>query len=191
MLQARLYFDYIDPGSLLMGRRLEQIAGDGGVSVHWVPFEVRPPPEPLIDPRGAAWSRYWTTMSEEARREGLGVHAPARVPWTRKAHELGLHAVEKERFPQVRTALFRAFLTEGRDLGRVDVLVEVAEGCGLDPAEAKATLDVDRYAEEVARLRAAGEAAGVKGVPTLVVDDRYLEGIPSVAELEAFLNDRS
>lgn len=190
MLQARLYFDYVDPGSLLLGRRLDRVAPDAGVAVRWVPFEVRPPPESLIDPRSTAWRRYWTAVNEEAGAEGLQLRAPSRVPWTRKAHELGLHAEEKGRFPEMREALFRAFLSEGRDLGRVDVLVELAGGCGLDPTEAKATLDVDRYAAEVVRLRSDGEARGVRGVPTLVAGDRYLDGIPSITELRAFLDER-
>lgn len=189
MLQARLYFDYVDPGSLLVERRLERVALDRGVAVERVPFEVRPPPEPLIDPQGAAWGLYWSQMIDEAREEGLEIRAPGRVPWTRKAHELALHAREKGRFDEVHEALFRALLTEGHDLGRVDVLVGLAGECGLDPGETKVALDVDRHTAELLRWRAEAEAAGVQGVPTLVVQDRHLEGVPSSAELSAFMDE--
>jgi predicted DsbA family dithiol-disulfide isomerase len=189
MLQARLYFDYVDPGSLVVERRLDRIAPARGVAVERVPFEVRPPPEPLIDPHGAVWSRYWSQMIEEARGEGLEIQAPGRVPWTRKAHELGLHAREKGLFEEVHEALFRALLTEGRDLGRVDVLVELGRECGLDRGETKVALDVDRHTAELLRRRKEAEAAGVQGVPTLVVQDRHLEGVPSPAELSAFMDE--
>lgn len=156
-----------------------------------VPFEVRPPPEPLIDPGGDAWGRYWAAMALEAGEEGLELSTPTRVPWTRKAHELGLHAKDKGRFEEVHEALFGCLLTEGRDLGRVDVLVELARACGLDPGETKAALDVDRYTAELEGLRSRGEAEGVRGVPTLVFGERVLEGVPSTSELDAFLDERN
>jgi predicted DsbA family dithiol-disulfide isomerase len=190
MFQARLYFDYIDPGSLLVERRLERVARERGVSVERVPFEVRPPPQALIDPRDATWNRYWTEMADEAREEGLEIRPPRRVPWTRKAHELGRHAAEKGRFDEVHGALYHAFLTEGLDLGRVDVLVALAGEFGLDPGETKAALDVDRHTAEVVRLRSVGEAEGIRGVPTVVLEDLHLEGVPSTTELSDFLDQR-
>jgi predicted DsbA family dithiol-disulfide isomerase len=189
MLQARFYFDYVDPGSFLVERRLEGVARDRKVAVERVPFEVRPPPEALIDPQGAAWSRYWSAMVDESRGEGLEIRPPGRLPWTRKAHELGLQAREKGRFDEVHEALFRALLIEGHDLGRVDVLVGLARECGLDPGETKVALDVDRHTAEVLRQRAEAAAAGVQGVPTLVVRGRHLGGVPSLAELGAFLDE--
>lgn len=188
MTTVRLFFDYIDPGSFLLDLRLERAAGERGVSVERVPFEVRPPPEAPIDPGADAWSRYWASMVEEAVDEGLELREPVRLPWTRKAHELGLQGREKGRFEEVHRALFRAFLSEGRDLGRVDVLVELAGQCGLDPGETKAALDVDRHTGELERLRVAGEAEGVRGVPTLLAGGRSLAGVPSREELEAFLD---
>ncbi len=191
MATARLYFDYIDPGSLLLERRLLRAAGGRGITVERVPFEVRPPPESLIDPGSEGWGRYWSAMVEEAREEGLGLRTPDRVPWTRKAHELGLHAKENGRFEEVHATLFQGFLEDGRDLGRVDVLVELARQSGLDPGETKAALDVDRHTAELERLRSTGEAEGVRGVPTLVFGDRVLEGVPSNSELNAFLDERN
>ena len=190
MLQVRLYFDYIDPGSLLVERRLGRIVRERQASLEPVPFEVRPPPEALIDVGSDAWRGYWTVMADAAREEGLQLRAPSRVPWTRKAHELGLQAREKGRFEEIHRAVFRAVLEEGRDVGRVDVLVDLARGCGLDPGETKAALDVDRHTAELDRLRREGEADGVRGVPTVVAGGELLEGVPSAAELREFLDER-
>lgn len=190
MATARLYFDYIDPGSLLLERRLSRAGAARGISVERMPFEVRPPPEPLIDPGSDTWGLYWAGMLQEAVDEGLELTTPTRVPWTRKAHELALHSKEKGRYEAVHTALFRGLLEKGLDLGRVDVLVELARECGLDPGETKAALDVDRYTAELERLRRVGTMEGVRGVPTLVFEDRVLEGVPSIAELDAFLDER-
>jgi predicted DsbA family dithiol-disulfide isomerase len=109
------------------------------------------------------------------------------VPWTRKAHELALHAREEGCFFAVHRALFEVFLLEGRDFGRVDVLLKIAVQHGLDLSLTKAVLDVDRHAPMITAARARAERLGVRGVPTLRVGDRTLEGFQNQGTILAFL----
>jgi len=187
MLQARLYLDYIDPGSFLMDRRLSALEGAADLSVERLAWEVRRPPEPLLDARDPAWTEYWSEMDRHARGEGLALRAPELVPWTRKAHELALHAREKGCFDKVHRALMDAFHLEGADLGRVDVLVALGAAAGLDPSETKAVLDVDRHAETLAMVRSEAAGAGVRGVPSLVCGGALLEGVHSTDDIAGFL----
>jgi predicted DsbA family dithiol-disulfide isomerase len=189
MLDARprLYFDYVDPGSYLMDLRVERITAGADPSVERVPFELRPPPEPLLDPTRDAWVEYWRAMAALLRAEGREVRPPGLVPWTRKAHELVLQAGEKDAGRELHRALFRRFHEEGDDIGRVDVLMELATAAGLELTATKAVLDVDRHAGTVAELRARATDAGVRGVPTLVVGERILEGIHDDDAIRAFL----
>jgi predicted DsbA family dithiol-disulfide isomerase len=113
---------------------------------------------------------------------------PPITPWSRKAHELALHAREKGRFREVHRALFRAHAVQGRDIGRVDVLVEIAQAEGLEPREAKAVLDVDRFLDRVADLRKEAERLGVRGVPTIRAGERTLEGFHHEASVRNFLS---
>lgn len=188
MLEARLYVDYIDPGSYLMDRRVRRAAEAAGVGFRTVPWEVRRPPEPLLDPDDPAWVAYWRDMASRAG-ELLSPEPPGLVPWTRKAHELGLFAREKGCFDTVHASLFRAFLREGRDIGRVDVLVELGREAGLDLTEMKAVLDVDRFTRVLDEVREASATPGVRGVPTLVCGGEILEGIHDDEALERFLAD--
>jgi protein disulfide-isomerase len=73
-------------------------------------------------------------------------------------------------------------------VGRVDVLVELAEDAGLDRSETRAVLDVDRYTDEVVRLREAAASQGVVGVPTMVCAGRLLEGVRTPDEIRAWLD---
>ena len=109
------------------------------------------------------------------------------MPWTRKAHELVRHATESDLAGEVRRAIFEAYLFEGRDIGRVDVLVQIARTLGLDPGETKPVLDVDRHEAEIAELRASALAAGVREAPTLALGDRLLEGFHNAAAIRTFL----
>lgn len=187
--RPRFHFDFVDPGSLVMLRRLEVL----DAPFEAVGFEFRPPPRPLVDPDDPAWIAYWDEMAPQLRALGVAARRPSRIPWTRKAHELLLHAGETESAEEVarglRDRLFGAYVAEGADLGRIDVVVALAVEVGLDRTAARAVLDVDRWREEVERIRADAEVRGVRGVPTLVHGGRLLEGVHDEDTIRAFLGD--
>lgn len=183
------FYDYVDPASYLVDRILVEAAADRDVRISPRPFEIRRPPAPMVDARDPDWRRYQAWMEEEAREIGVEMERPHLVPWSRKAHELALAARELEGFTVVHEALFRAYFVEGRDLGRVDVLVEIGVDAGLDPTAVKAALDVDRHRDPLQEERALAERLEVRGVPTLLAGDRKLEGFHPKAEILTFLAD--
>lgn len=178
------WFDYADPASYLVELLLED---PGGAGVRRRPLEVVPPPRPLLDSSRPPWSIHLEAMREEARSMGVSLAPPPLVPWTRKAHELALHAAEKGCFASIHRAIFDGFFRDSRDIGRIDVLVEIAVFGGLDRAETRAVLDVDRFAAAVVGEREAAAAVGVRGVPTMVRQGRLLEGFSDRARLWEFL----
>lgn len=191
MRVLHLYYDYVDPASYLLDLRLAGVPGDGAVRVEHRPFELRRPPGSLVDSADPRWAEYTRAMEAEAERLGVPFEPPRIVPWSRKAHELALHAREKGCFEAVHGALFAAYFREGRDIGRVDLLVEIAADAGLDRTETKAVLDVDRHVDALADLREDAERSGVRGVPTLRDADgsHVLEGYPDDETLDGFLED--
>lgn len=192
---ARFVFDYVDPGSYLLHCLVEApeqvrggVGGVAGGDVTPHPFELRPPPEPVIDPADPRWVALCVAMEEAAGGLGVALERPTFVPWSRKAHELALQAQERGCFPEVHEALFRAHFVEGRDIGRVDTLVEIAGAHGMDRSETRAALDVDRQREALEAKRAEAFHWGVRGVPTLLLEDgSRLEGFRSPEEVGAFL----
>lgn len=184
---VRFFFDYVDPASFLVERHLALVEDSLSIAVERIPFEVRPPPTPLADPRAPQWRSFWEGAETAALEEGVTLAHPPLVPWTRKAHEFALHSRKEDRFFAIHRALFEAFLLEGRDLGRVDVLLEIAVRHGLDLSRAKAVLDVDRHTPTVTAARAHAERLGVRGVPTLRAGDQALEGLQSHGTVLAFL----
>lgn len=182
------YYDYVDPASYLVDRILAGLGGETPLEVVPRPFELRRPPGEMVDPRSDDWKSYRDQMRREAGRIGVEMEPPDLVPWSRKAHELALHAREKGVFPEIHRALFRAYFQEGRDVGRVDVLVGIAVDRGLDRTEVKAILDVDKYLETVESERSRAERRGVRGVPTLLAGERKLEGFRPEDEIRTFLS---
>jgi len=182
---VRLYFDFVDPLSYVANHAL---AG-GGREVEWVGFELVPPPSPLTGGDDGRWVARRTAAAPSAARLGLEIGTPALVPWSRKAHELHLHAAEHGKGAEVRAAIFDAYFRQGRDIGRVDVLVEVAASVGLDRTATKAVLDVDRHEAEVVAARREATEAGVTDVPSHSVAGRVVEGFPDPTDHGTLLPD--
>ena len=181
---AKLYFDVVDPISYLLDRELGAAEAETGCPVERIGIEISPPPNPLGAPSDAVWGPRW---DQALAIPGAALARPAFVPWSRKAHELLTHAAREGREWQLRAALFGAFLEDGKDVGRVDVLVELARAVELDPSEVKAVLDVDKYGAEVAQRREDALRSGIRVIPTIVVDGHRLEGFRNRASLSTFL----
>jgi predicted DsbA family dithiol-disulfide isomerase len=191
MRDIEFWLDYVDPASWIVYRRLRRsVEGDGPLHDRGVRFhgrEVRTPSMAPIDPGSDAWRGYVESIRAVADAELADYRPPVTLPHTRKAHELALHAEARGSRAAVDSAIFRAALVDGRDVGRVDVLVELAADAGLDRSETRAVLDVDRYTDEVVRLREASASQGVVGVPTMVHAGRLLEGLRTMDEIRAWL----
>ncbi len=103
---------------------------------------------------------------------------------TVKAHELLHYAKDQGVQLEVAERLMSAYFLEGRHVGRIDDLVELAGESGLDEAEAREALDSARYLPAVRADQAQATAYGINGVPFFVIDGKY--GVSGAQLAEAF-----
>ncbi|PVW06544.1 disulfide bond formation protein DsbA [Microbacterium sp. Gd 4-13] len=103
---------------------------------------------------------------------------------TVKAHQLLHFAKAEGRQPDLTERLMSAYFTEGRHLGRDDVLVALAADAGLDPDAARDALVSERYLDDVRADQAQAQAYGITGVPFFVIDGKY--GVSGAQPAEAF-----
>lgn len=183
----RLWLDVVDPLSYLVELEVQALEAEGLEPVVRSALELRAPPDALLDPDGEAWSDRWRRASALAGAAGVPLARHGFVPWSRKAWELVLHAREVEREEEVRTAVFHAFHRDGLDVGRVDVLVELATSLGLDRTRAKAVLDVDRHAAAVVTSAGEARALGATTPPALWTGTRLARGFHNRDALRTLL----
>jgi predicted DsbA family dithiol-disulfide isomerase len=100
------------------------------------------------------------------------------------AHELLHLAKAHGRQLQTSEVLFRAYFEQGRHIGRVDDLVDLAAEAGLDPDTARAALESHEYLGAVHADQAQALAYGIQGVPFFVLDGRY--GVSGAQDPEVF-----
>ena len=145
------------------------------VELVWLPFELRPEPEPLPDLTGPDRARYeagWAHgVAPLAARYGVTMHFPPFKPRSRWAHEAAEFARDRGRFEAMRTALFETYFVANRDIGAPEVLAEVAEGVGLDGTALRAALAAGTYRGRVLELEHIAHQLGISVVPTMVFGD--------------------
>jgi predicted DsbA family dithiol-disulfide isomerase len=159
-----------------------------GAEIEWLPFDLHPdyPPEGIT--RASLADRYGPGLEDHTRRliEGAGfTYQPSlRVPRSLRALQLAELARSEGRHADIHSRLFSAYWSEGRDIGDVEVLVDIGHAAGLSAEKARETVESDAYAEQVHQSTASAQRVGVTGVPAWLVDEEVL--VPGAQPHELF-----
>jgi predicted DsbA family dithiol-disulfide isomerase len=166
---------------------LQNLGDDVAVELHFQPFELNPQMVPegedIIEHIAHKYgsSPAQIKQNQEAIRErgaALGftfnMDKRNRIVNTFDAHRLLHWAALEGRQPELKQALLAAYFTDGRDVSSRDVLVDVASSVGLDAGEARRVLDENRYAQDVRAQEQFYQSQGVRAVPSVIINDRYL-----------------
>lgn len=103
---------------------------------------------------------------------------------TVKAHELLHFAKAQGRQYEMAERLMSAYFTEGKHVGRVDDLVDLAVEVGLDASDVRDALESGRHLADVRADQAQAQAYGIQGVPFFVIDGKY--GVSGAQPADAF-----
>jgi predicted DsbA family dithiol-disulfide isomerase len=103
---------------------------------------------------------------------------------TVKAHELVHYAKSKGRQVEMKERLLKAYFVEGRHVGRIQDLADLAAEIGLDPADAVRALESGQFVADVRADQQQAIAYGIQGVPFFVIDGRY--GVSGAQDASVF-----
>lgn len=168
---------------------VEKLKAEYQVELEWRPFYLYfdTPPEGMEIPDYVKRAR--TAGSEErlgqiAKSNGMPFVSTERIYNTRLAHEATEYAREHGLGNEFHGVVFRKVYAEGQDISRWDVLRDAAQEVGLNAGEMQSEVESGRYTADVAQQVEGAYAAGVTGVPTYVINDRY--AIVGAQPYEAF-----
>jgi predicted DsbA family dithiol-disulfide isomerase len=80
--------------------------------------------------------------------------------------------------------LLRAYFVEGRHVGRIDDLADLAADVGLDRDDVIRSLSASEYLADVKADVALARQYGIQGVPFFVIDGKY--GVSGAQESTTF-----
>lgn len=168
-------------------RALERIGPDLAIELHFQPFELNPD----MGPDGADAAAYLkakyrmgdaqlaqarATLRERGEAVGFTFGERARV-WNtfdahRLLHEAGRHGGDVQR--RLKHALLAAYHRDGRNPAAPEVLREAGLAAGLMPEVIEDVLGSDRHASAVREAEGRWQSAGIRAVPSLVIEGRHL-----------------
>ena len=111
---------------------------------------------------------------------GVDMRLPAvsPYPYTNLAFQGLEFAKDHRKSDEYNDAVFRAFFQQSRNIGRVDVLSDIAKEVGLDPEQFREALEKGAYRDRIQQLlQTAYERIGVTAVPTMIIGRQRLEGL--------------
>ena len=159
---------------------------DHPFEIEWHPFQLNPDmPSDGMDRRTYLETKFggkeaaisvYSRIADAAEAAGLKIDFGAieKTPNTIAAHRLIHWAGLEGRQTAVVSRLFKAYFEEGRDIGDRDVLLEIAEGVGLDRAMIERLFESDADAADIRGRDAHARQRGVTGVPTFVVANQHV-----------------
>jgi len=104
-------------------------------------------------------------------------------PYTHLAHE-GFQFAREQNCPnEYNQAVFRGFFQQGRDIGNIDVLTDIARTVGLEPDAFKRALENRSYRETHQQELQYADQNNVRAVPTFLLNGNRLRGLVSKSEL--------
>lgn len=188
-MRIDIYSDTICPWCFIGKRRLERALADrpqSALTISWKAFQLNPqmPPEGIDRQRylelkfggPAGAQQIYDQVRQVGAQEGIdfAFDAIKHTPNTLDSHRLIRHGAAAGRQDQVVQALFDAYFLEGRDVGDSEVLVDVAASAGLDPDAVRTYLASDQDRDSVAAEDAHARHIGIQGVPTYILNGKYV-----------------
>ncbi len=184
-MQIDVVSDTICPWCYIGKRRLERaLAASGGTQawIGWRPFQLNPdmPVEGMeretylakkFGSRGRA-ERVYAPIIDAGREEGIAFAFDRikRTPNTLMSHRLIRIAGKMGRQNEAVDGLFRAYFEEGRDIGDLTVVSDVARDAGMDRDEIHSYLETDADLDRVRAEDAFARELGIQGVPCFIIE---------------------
>ncbi|HEX3453327.1 MAG TPA: DsbA family protein [Gaiellaceae bacterium] len=172
MRKIRFYYDIVCPYSYMESRAVEAAEDAGEVEVEWLPFELRPAPKALLEPRGDHLRVDWTQhVYRRALERGIEIHLPRYQPRSTLVLAACLWAGVEGALRPFKHALYEAFFCEGENIATDPEIRRAASRVDLDPDAAVAAAYSPERIAQIATIRSEAEAAGVRGVPSLLAEN--------------------
>jgi len=202
-LKVEIWSDYVCPFCYIGKRKFElalaKFAHKEQIEIVFRSFELDPGADPNsnISTYSMLASKYGMSVekakqttanvAEQAAAVGITFHFEGTVSTnTFDAHRVVHFATELGKEKKVSERLFKAYFTDGVNIGNRERLVEIASEAGLDAEAVAAMLETAQFADNVREEEEEGSKLGISGVPFYVFDRKY--AVSGAQSPEVFLD---
>ena len=189
-----VFTDYVCPWCYLGDNRVKKLTREYNITVRTVHF----PLHPETPDEGKSLADLFGRGPDElkARHEQMqGLMDAEGLPYNQRSHtynsrlaqEIGSWAETQPGGEAIHDKFFEAYFVDRRNVGDVEVIIDVVKAAGLDETEARAVIAERRFKEMVDEDWAKSRGYGVTGVPTFVTGGQGVVGAQPYEVLEQLM----
>lgn len=174
--------------------RIEKLRENYNIDIKLIHFPLHPdtPAEGtemagFYAQRGLDPDKMYSDMKERMDAEGLPYGRRTHTYNSRLAQELGHWADTLDDGEKLHDALYRAYFVDSKNIGDVDVLLEVVDSVGLSVEDARDVLENRTFQQAVDADWQKSQQYGVTGVPTYVAGGYGVVGAQPYEALEQLM----
>ncbi|MHA2008296.1 MAG: DsbA family oxidoreductase [Promethearchaeota archaeon] len=181
-LKVIVFSDYICPFCYIGFHRIEKLKEQYDLDVEWEPFELHPetPKEGFKMDQISFPSEYLERVMQNVKRladeDGLNLKYSGKLPNSRLALYVSEFARSKGKFDEFHKLIFDAYWKEGKDIGDISLLLDLADSIGLDQEEIKDYIKSDEPKNRLKKNMFELGRYGINGVPTFLIGDQFVIG---------------
>jgi predicted DsbA family dithiol-disulfide isomerase len=145
------------------------------ISDEWLPYEIHPD----TPAQGVLLADYFPDMDAQAffrqldvKGKDMGVRFGPQtlLSNSREALEAGEFAKEHGGYHEFHEAMFRAYFTDCKDIGKREVVLDAAREAGLDTGALSAALDAGIYLPRLTETTRMAQENEVRAAPTFFIE---------------------
>jgi predicted DsbA family dithiol-disulfide isomerase len=164
---------------------------DYTIDDQWVSYELHPETPPagmLLSERFRAYdlSSFYNQLRARGKEVGVEFAELTVLSNSRLALMASEYARDLGHYEAFHKNIFHAYFIEGLDIGKLNVIADVAGKSGLDEKETLSIVRDGRYESRLNEARKEGELIGLTGVPLFVIENKYK--IVGAQPIETFRN---
>jgi predicted DsbA family dithiol-disulfide isomerase len=195
-LVIKITSDFICPWCLVaetrLNRAIEQLNTPTDIKRIWYPYELNPTmPEAGMDRKTYRTTKFgsWeysqnldaqTVQATLADGINFRYDLMKFTPNTLKAHRLTWLAASENKATEMASGIFKAYFTQGKDIGDIETLAMLAADVGIDGQKARNFLTSKAGVQEIQDLERQAATEGVRSVPTIKIGKETIVGGQSV-----------
>ncbi|RLD24751.1 MAG: hypothetical protein DRI71_01665 [Bacteroidetes bacterium] len=181
------YSDNVCPFCTIGARRIEKLQQEMDFEVEWRPFELHPE----VSSDGMSYESYFggqgdalvTNVTEYGKDVELTIRTRSLYN-SRNSLKVNEYAKQQGKFEAFHQAIFKAYLEDDRNIGNIDVLLDIATEIGLDREKTRAFIESPEAEDIVANSRNEAIRLGINSVPSFIINNNLIRGAYPYKEMK-------
>lgn len=193
-ITLEVFSDYVCPWCYLGDNRVKKLKENYDINVKLIHF----PLHPETPQEGRTLMDLFSSGPEEIQIKNMRMHGLMEadgLPFKDRSHtynsrlaqEVGTWADTQPGGEKIHDKFYEAYFVDRRNIGDVDVILDVVKSVGLDETAAKAVIDDRSFKDAVDSDWAKSNSYGVTGVPTFVSEGQGVVGAQPYEALVEFV----